>query len=202
MAQNKKLIKSEIEAFIGKYTLTSETRGIVKIDTSNAFDTNAEIAMHTSRCIVFAEMVRLHMKHPVDVTIVSKPQQIVYASRAYAVGALKIVIVPTAPNALATDANKGQFVVKHIETNRKFYYNLKATKEIVAVAAWVSTSPTKAGANLEIGQIVNQIIDVPILTNSKPIKKGDALVRYVPPKKKAEKEVDRAMPVSKAAKLL
>ena len=195
------MIKSDIEAFIGKYALTSETRGIVKIDTSNAFDTNAEIAMHTSRCIVFAEMVRLHMKHAVDVTIVSKPQQIVYASRAYAVGALKIVIVPTAPKLLDTDA-KGQFVVKHIETNRMFYYNLKPLQAIVAVAAWVSTSPTKAGANLEIGQIVNQIIDVPILTNSKPIKKGDALVRYAPPKKKAEKEVDRAMPVSKAAKLL
>ena len=201
MVQKKKLVKSEIHAFIGKYALTSETREIVKIDTSNGFDTNAEIPVQIARCTVFVEMARLHMKHTVDVTIVSKPQQIVYASRAYAVGALKIVIVPTAPNALATDA-KGQFVVKHIETNRKFYYNLKANKEIVAVAAWVSTSPTKAGANLEIGQIVNHIIDVPILTNSKPIKKGDALVRYAPPKKKAEKEVDRAMPVSKAAKLL
>ena len=196
------MIKAEIEAFIGKYALTSETRGIVKVDTSTAFDTHAEIAMLTSRCIVFAEMARLHMKHTVDVTIVSKPQQIVYASRAYAVGALKIVIVPTTPHVLTTDNTKGQFAVKHIETNRKFYYNVKASKEIVTIAAWVGTSPTKAGANLEISQIANLVIDVSILTNSKPIKKGDALVRYAPPKKKAEKEVDRAMPVSKAAKLL
>ena len=107
MEQRKKLIKTTIDAFLGKYSLTAETREIVKIDTSTAFDTSAEIVTQTIRCSVFAEMARLHMKHAVDVTIVSKPQANVYASRAYAAGALKIVVVPLNVNGLQSDNLRG-----------------------------------------------------------------------------------------------
>ena len=174
---------------------------MVKIDTHTALETNADMVTHALKCCVWAEMHRLHVKHACEVLIVEKPERIVLANRAYAAGAIKMVIVPTACTSFYNQAGDGPWIVKHVESGRKFSYKIVQDKSKVLPAVWVGTATVKSAANMEIGSIASGLIEVPILTNSTAVKIGDALVRYIAPKRKVvDSKIDRSLPQLKISK--
>ena len=199
---HKKAVKTTIDDFIGHYTKTQEERAMVKIDPHTAFETNAELITHGLKCSIWAEMHRLHVKHACEVLIVEKPERIVLANRAYAAGAIKMIIVPPACTSfMPNQAGGGPWIVKHVESGRKFSYKIVQDKTKVSPAAWVGAATVKSAANMEIGSIASGLIEVPILTNSTAVKIGDALVRYIAPKRKVvDSKIDRSMPQAKIAK--
>ena len=204
----KNLIKTNIESFLAKYTKTSEGRAMLKITASNMYHSNLDIVLNAARSSIFTDAFHLHAKHSPEVTIKSEPEKAVYVNRNYAKGVLKLVFgLPSTSQikeSKGVDVPYGAIHLKGHESKSKLYFVPTMSKDIIVPASWVkvsTTSKSDATVHIDYMKYKDSTIEIPYLTNSIPLKKGDELIRYLAPKKKSESVVDRSLPTSKKQKL-
>ena len=149
--------------------------------------------MNFAKASILAASRTLYLKFVPQITIKTHPERAVYVARAYGPGALKLVIAATSPGSVKEAKAKGEanaeiphgaYAIKGHGTKAKLYFSPSLSKEIIIPAWWCKTVHVRSQATAHVEWVTESGIQIPCIVNDGALKKGDEVIRYLPPKEK------------------
>ena len=127
------------------------------------------------------------MKHVPEITLKSKPERAVIATRKYVVGALKLVMEFPKPTAVEDVKRKkedganalphGAFIVKGADP--KMFVASSVSTSCVIPAWWCKPTAVKSEANAAVEYVKFYGYEFPCVVNTKILKPGDEVIRFL-----------------------
>ena len=197
----KRLIQSKLDPFLQRYSITTEMHEL--LDTKgNSFEDDPVTKEIVRASELFLKMRHLYLEHESDTLIKKKPERSVVVTRPYKLGALVLVMGYQKPMSIH-EGKKGEneipyasYIVKgHGKTMKKMWVSPTFSKPYIP-AWWCAITSDKSQSNAIIEWREEEGVQFPCIVNTEPLKKGDAVVRYLPrkvPVASADKTLDRKL---------
>ena len=182
----RKLIKSEVEYFMKRYSITTEMHEMLDWK-GNSFEDDKGTIELDRWSSTYLKMRHLFLENESDTVIKRKPDKMVVVTRPYKLGCLVLVMGYQTPKSIhegpkGDDIPHGSFIVKgHGKKMRTMWVSQTFSQPYIK-AWWCQTASDKSQSNAIVEWREEEGVQFPCIVNTEPLKKGDAVVRYLPKK--------------------
>ena len=183
----KKRIKSEVEHFMQRYSITTEMHEMLDWK-GNSFEDDPATKEIDRWSSTYLKMRHLFLENESDTVIKRKPDKMVVVTRPYKLGGLVLVMGYQTPKSIheggkgENDIPHGSYIVKgHGTKMQKMWVSATFSKPYIK-AWWCATTSDKSQSNAIVEWREEEGVQFPCIVNTEPLKKGDPIVRYFPKK--------------------